>query len=201
MLIMAAQLNTHFIFSSSSAVYGKPKTQKVKENHLPRPVLPQGKQKKKAELLCVKASQTYEFPLTILRFFNVYGPGQKPTFLIPSIIQSAKRNKPLIMRHPDFRRDFLYIDDLIELIVKVVKRPPKEAKIYNVGSGKAVPIMKAVEILGKLMKRKIKWKTDGKKSTEVSSIYADTTSIRKFYKWRARTSLEKGLNLTLKAKD
>ena len=140
------------------------------------------------EELCKFYNQNYNVPITILRIFNLYGPGQQTGFVIPDIA-SQLGNEKIILKNPYPKRDFVYIDDVAEAIRKSLKRMSQG--VINIGSGKSYSIREVVEKITE--GRKIKFMQEGEKS----DIYADISKAGKILDWKPETSLEEGLKKIL----
>jgi len=125
------------IFASSREVYGNPRKTPVDENHITNPINIYGSTKLAGENLC-KAFQN-DIEITILRIANAYGPGDKGR-VIPLFITNALRNKDLQLYGGQQVLDFIFIDDLTRILIKVANKKKYACKTINIGTGKGTTI-------------------------------------------------------------
>lgn len=151
----------HFFLASTSAVYENATEFPSKESDLPTPSLLYSLGKKFCEELCASFHTNYELPYTILRFFNVYGPHQdclrkNPPF-IPYLVKSFLEEKqPLLHSNGKQRRDYIFIDDLLDFIVKLTSKPEVGlGKTYNICSGQTVSVEEIVQMTKDIMNSSI----------------------------------------------
>ena len=160
-------------------------------------------------------SKLYDIPTTGLRFFTVYGPMGRPDMAYFNFTNKLRNNENIeIFNFGNCQRDFTYIDDVIEGILKVIKMPPVKNKgadglpippyaIYNIGNGKPESLLKFVDILQQeLIKANVLPKDYDFESHkklvpmqpgDVPITYADTESFEKQFGYKPSTSLEEGL--------
>ncbi|MGB3573261.1 MAG: NAD-dependent epimerase/dehydratase family protein, partial [Phormidesmis sp.] len=149
----------HLVFASSSSVYGKnKKVPFATEDQVDHPVSLYAATKKANELMAHSYSHLYDLPTTGLRFFTVYGPWGRPDMAYFKFVDAIAQNRPIdVYNHGQMKRDFTYIDDVVEGIIRVMKKPqtkvtPAEAeaqgrettapyKIYNIGNHSPVTLM------------------------------------------------------------
>jgi GDP-4-dehydro-6-deoxy-D-mannose reductase len=118
----------------SAYLYGQPKEQPIREDHPLVPNNPYALSKALAEQACEFYTRIHGLSVTIVRPFNIYGPGQDVHFLIPSILRQVLEAGQIEVKDLAPKRDYLYIDDLIELFVATLNAPPGH-NIYNAGTG------------------------------------------------------------------
>ena len=155
-----------------------------------------------AKLLSTKLSQDlykkFNFPVTVLRFYLVYGPYQDANRVVPITILNALKDKKFNCSSGLQLRDFTYIEDVIEAIIKTLKSKKSSGQIINIGNGKPVSIKKVInkicELLnsGKPQFGKIKLRRD-----EIMKLYPSTIKAKKILNWKPRISLESGLKKTI----
>jgi nucleoside-diphosphate-sugar epimerase len=150
------------------------------------------KSKLEAERLCVEYSDQFDVPATILRFFNVYGTGQKEPFLIPYLIRCCLRGQSVVLKSPESKRDFVFIDDVVQAIVGSLD-VPAGFRIYNVGSGKPRPVVDLVRVLEAATGRPIAWTGAPEGSPVSDCFFADITRISEELGWHPHVDLEYGL--------
>lgn len=206
----------HLVFASSSSVYGtNNKIPFSVEDKVDEPVSLYAATKKSDELIAHAYAKLYNIPTTGLRFFTVYGPAGRPDMAYFGFTNSLKANQNIkIYNYGNCERDFTYIDDIVEGIYKVLWKSPERKdgldglpvapyKIYNIGNGKPVNLLKFVDILQKeLIKAEIlpndyDFETHkelvGMQPGDVQITYADTTSLEKDFGYKPSTSLEQGI--------
>lgn len=196
----------HFVFLSSGKVYGTPESLPIPENHRLAPTTVLGKAKKAAEdLLSFYADYSETKRFTILRIFNAYGPGQKPDFLIPTVLRQLE--KPEIeLGDTASRRDFVYLDDVVDAITTVLFNPrdpdagDARLRIFNVGSGSSHSPAEIVDLLGTIVGRELRVTVDRQRlrSGEADEERADVRRLTALG-WQPRVELKSGLELTWRA--
>jgi UDP-glucose 4-epimerase len=134
LLEVARRNNANFI-QVSSYVYGVPKYQPIDEKHQVKGYNPYASSKILSEELCKDYANYYQVPVTILRPFNIYGKNQSDQFLISKLINTSIKGTYADIYDLDAKRDYLWIGDFIDGIIKVVKKEKKGINIYNIGSG------------------------------------------------------------------
>ena len=169
-----------------------------KENALCKPKTKYAKSKLQTNEFLKKMYDKNNFPFTSLRLYQAYGPNQKNNRLIPFIIESCLKNKKFACSTGSQRRDFIYIDDLINLIFKIFKNKNARGKIYNVGFGKPVKVKKVIKNIVEILKSgqpqfgQIKMRKD-----EIKNLYPDIKKVKKEINWYPKVSLKKGLRKTI----
>ena len=142
-----------FIYSASSSCYGIPKQYPTKENASINPQYPYALTKRLGEELVMHFSKVYKLNATSLRFFNVYGPRARTTGTYGAVfgvfLAQKISNKPFtIVGNGKQTRDFTYVSDVVDAIIKVSKKKNLTSEIFNVGSGKTVSVNKITKLLG-----------------------------------------------------
>ncbi len=184
------------IFASASAVYGPQKTFPTKEDAPTAPISAYGVSKLAAEkyLHFFHVSSNLEYQ--VLRFSNVYGPGQTGKSgqgVIGIWLSRLARGEPLVLRGSgDTVRDFLYVDDAAEAIVAVVEQL-KGPDILNVGSGVGTSLREVIQTVKHLTKGDIRVSTEPPEVTDITISYLDTKKIRSLTSWRPSTPLQEGI--------
>jgi nucleoside-diphosphate-sugar epimerase len=149
----------HVIFASTSAVYENNDVFPCCEKDEIKPTLIYSLGKKFCEELCVSFNELYGLPYTILRFFNVYGPNhdclrKNPPFIAYLIREFMSDRQPLLHSNGDQKRDYIYIDDLLNFIDCLIQRlNVANKKTYNVSSGQNISVNDIVNIVKKYMKK------------------------------------------------
>jgi len=184
-----------FIYSASSSCYGIPKKYPTKENDKINPMYPYALTKKIAEDLIVHWSNVYKIPFISLRLFNVYGTRSRTSgtygAMFGVFLAQKLSNKPFtIVGSGKQTRDFTYVSDVIEALLKASKSKLKN-EILNVGSGRTVSILKIVKLL---RGNKVYIK---KRPGEPDCTFADISKIKKKLNWRPRIKIDSGIKLLL----
>lgn len=137
----------HFILGSTSSVYGKFAT--GDELSLPKPVSPYGVTKLAAEHLCQAYAAAFDLPLTVLRFFSVYGPRQRPDMAYNIFIRALLYNEPIsIFGNGEQLRSNTYIEDCIDGIMRSFEQPTRSVgEIFNIGGGEVVTVNQVLQML------------------------------------------------------
>lgn len=190
------------IIASTSHVYGKNKVPYF-ESYMPRPTRPYETSKACTDLIAQSYAETFNLPVLIPRFVNIYGPGDLNfDRLIPKTIKSVLSNKSPKMWGGDIVRDYLFIDDAIEAYLMLGKLDIKKVKggrVFNFGSDNVISvsnlIRKIIEISGKpLMVEKI----EDIRLGEIKSQYVSWRKANKLLGWTPKATLSDGLAKTIK---
>jgi nucleoside-diphosphate-sugar epimerase len=180
----------------SSYVYGTPESLPISESHPLHAFNPYSHTKIVAEDICRYYAEQFGIPITIVRPFNIYGPGQDSHFLIAKLIAQATDPNldqfTVLDSRP--RRDYLYLDDLIDLLLRSHK--PNVTATYNAGSGRSFSIEHIVSILNSFLatpKRLVSQEQE--RPSEVMDVVADISAAARL-NWRPAVTLEDGLRRT-----
>jgi len=202
----------NFIYASSSSVYGGNKNFPFKESdNVDHPVSLYAATKKSNEILSHSYSHLYKIPCTGLRFFTVYGPWGRPD-MAPMIFAKAILNEdPIdIFNYGDMQRDFTYIDDIIEALVRCCFKPaypdpdfkidnPEPDKswapyrIFNIGNGNPINLMRFIEILEDALGKKAIKKFKPIEPGDVIKTSSETAKLNSWINYKPNTSLEVGI--------
>lgn len=206
----------YLIFASSSSVYGENNTVPYNtEDKTDCPVSLYAATKKSNELLAYSYSKLYNIPITGLRFFTVYGPAGRPDMAYFSFTKKLiNKEKIKIFNYGNCKRDFTYIDDIVDGIYKVMtKRPDKKVgedglpiapySIYNIGNSKPVQLLDFINILSDELKKEklLPENFELEKYIELVSMqpgdvvetYADTSKLEEDFCYKPKTSIKIGL--------
>lgn len=199
------QQTKHLVFASSSSVYGaNSKVPFAISDNVDRPVSLYAATKKANELIAHTYSHLYSLPITGLRFFTVYGPWGRPDMAYFKFVKAIAQGKPIdVYNFGKMKRDFTYIDDVVEGIVRVMSKPPQanlEAatssaayKIYNIGNNKPVELMHFIEVIEKAMGKTAIKNLLPMQPGDVPCTYADVDDLIKDIGFKPTTSIEEGL--------
>lgn len=188
----------HLLFASSSSVYGNSKEIPFKETEqVDSPVSLYAATKKSNELMAYTYSHLYEFQITGLRFFTVYGPWGRPD-MAPILFANAISNgDPIkVFNNGNMLRDFTYVDDIIEGIINCLRyenaATPKY-EIFNIGNSKPVELLNFINLLEDGMGTKAQKEFLPMQPGDVKVTYADVTSLSNKTGYQPRVSLKEGL--------
>ncbi len=187
-----------FIFASSY-VYGPPQYLPIDEDHPMAPNNPYTRSKLIGEELCRGYHQDYGLNCTILRPFNIYGPGQDENFLIPSIIKQLHDGHTIQLKDPRPRRDFLFVSDVVDIYMKASESNLKGFEIINVGSGVSYSVKEIVDKLIDISKSQpmVEYSGESRKN-EVLETRADISKAKKLFDWEPQVDIDEGLRITYK---
>ena len=185
-------------YASSSSVYGLNKEQPFKTTHkTDTPISLYAATKKANELMAHTYSHLYGISTTGLRFFTVYGPYGRPD-MAPMLFANAILNDKEIkvFNHGDMSRDFTYIDDIVDGIIKVIDNPPKDSlyKIYNIGNNSPVQLLDFIKTLENSIGMEAKKNFLPMQDGDVVSTYADTNDLMKDFGYKPDTKLKDGID-------
>lgn len=184
-----------FVNFGSSSEYGF-KEKPMKEKDLLEPESFYAAAKASSSLLCQVFSKNYHKAIVTLRPFSVYGPYEEFRRFIPTIINDLIDNHPINLTAGSIRRDFIYIDDFIDLCVKLIgKEKVLSGKIFNVGSGREYSNLDVVKTLFKISKKNVPINIGAypKRVWDTQHWRADISNTKLLLRWRPKVSLENGL--------
>lgn len=202
----------HLVYASSSSVYGMNVNMPFSIHHnVDHPISLYAATKKANELMAHTYSHLYDLPTTGLRFFTVYGPWGRPDMALFLFTDAIMNNKPIkVFNNGEMKRDFTYIDDIVEGVVRLLNNPPKENsewdkvaadpgtsnapyKVYNIGNNKPVELMEFIgaieEKIGKVAIKEYLPLQDG----DVPMTYADVDNLIEDVGFRPDTSINLGI--------
>lgn len=213
LLEMARQTGCgHFLYASSSSVYGgNVRLPFSVHDNVDHPVSLYGATKKSNELLAHVYSHTYGLPTTGLRFFTVYGPWGRPDMAYFNFTKSILAGEPLaVFNHGDMSRDFTYIDDIIEGIVRLINHVPAPDpgwdrknpdpgtswapfRIYNIGNHKPVELLEFIGIIEKSLGKKATLDFQPMQICDVKATYAEIEDLTAAVGFYPETPLSEGI--------
>lgn len=186
-----------FIQVGSSMEYGHA-TSPQRENFKCKPISVYGKSKFLSTKYLLNLYNKQEFPVTVVRLYQVYGPYQDLNRLIPVVINFCKNNKDFPCSEGRQSRDFLYIDDLIDAIFLIFKNKKAKGEIFNIGSGKPLKIRNIIERIVDYYKSGTpKFGMIKLRKEEQIKIYPSISKANRILKWKPRTTFGKGLAKTI----
>ena len=196
MLELCRKNKARLIFTSSY-VYGNPSYLPIDEKHPIKAFNPYAQSKIIGENLCEIYSNNFDISVVVLRLFNVYGKGQSENFLIPSIIKQIKSEK-IVLNDLNPKRDYIYIDDLLDVYFKLINKEFSGFKLFNIGSGESVSIKKIISTIELKINKKFDIiSLDKIRKNEIKETKADISKISKYINWQPKISFKDGLHKIL----
>jgi UDP-glucuronate 4-epimerase len=199
----------HLVFASSSSVYGaNTKLPFSVRDNVDHPISLYAASKKANELMAHAYSHLYRIPATGLRFFTVYGPWGRPDMAMFIFAKAILAGEPIkLFNHGKMRRDFTYIDDVSQAVVRLIDRPPQGRpvapadpvtssapwKIYNVGNNRPEDLMHVVALLEKEFGRTAIKEMLPMQPGDVEATYADIAELERDIGFRPSTTIDEGV--------
>jgi UDP-glucuronate 4-epimerase len=202
----------HFVLASTSSVYGANKNIPFSVHHnVDHPISLYAATKKSAELIAHTYSALFEIPVTVLRFFTVYGPWGRPDMALFIFTKNILEEKPIdVYNYGKMKRDFTYIDDIVEGVVRVMKKIPQKNpnwdaiksdpatsfapyKIYNIGNNQPVELLKFIEVIEECLGKKAIKNFLPLQPGDVVETYADIDDLFRDTGFKPQTPIEVGI--------
>ena len=202
----------HLVFASSSSVYGANTRMPFSvHDNVDHPLSLYAATKKANELMAHSYSHLYGIPTTGLRFFTVYGPYGRPDMAYFSFTRAILAGQPIeVFNHGRMQRDFTYIDDIVEGVVRVLAQAPgadaawdaaapdpassrAPYRLYNIGNHSPVELLRFIELLEGLLGRKAEKRLLPMQAGDVVATYADVADLTRAVGFEPRTPIEVGL--------
>jgi UDP-glucuronate 4-epimerase len=200
----------HLVYASSSSVYGNnTKMPLSTSDNVDHPISLYAATKKSNELMAHTYSHLFGLPTTGLRFFTVYGPWGRPDMALFLFTKAILEDKPIkVFNYGEMVRDFTYIDDIVEGVIRVMDRPAKPNnknmddisasnlvpyKIYNIGNSSPVQLMEYISAIEKTLGKKAKKEFLPMQPGDVPRTEADVTDLVKDIRYKPTTKVEEGI--------
>ena len=202
----------HLIYASSSSVYGGNTKMPFSESQgVDHPVSLYAATKRSNELLAHSYSHIYSVPSTGLRFFTVYGPWGRPDMALFLFTKSILNKEPIkVFNNGEMTRDFTYIDDIVESIMRLLKKPPKSDKsfdtfspnpetswaphrIFNIGNSKPESLIDYIKAIEDNLGLKAKKELLPLQPGDVPATYSDCSSLESYINYKPNTSIKDGI--------
>ncbi|GAB4378152.1 MAG: NAD-dependent epimerase [Elainellaceae cyanobacterium] len=201
----------HLVFASSSSVYGaNPKVPFATSDNVDHPISLYAATKKADELIAHTYSHLYQIPITGLRFFTVYGEWGRPDMAYFKFVQAIEQGKPIdVYNFGKMKRDFTYVDDVIEGVVRVMHRPPEPIaaaadrpdaplsqapyKLYNIGNNRPVELLQFIQVIEQLLGKEATKNFLPMQPGDVPMTYADVDDLMRDVGFKPATSIEDGM--------
>ena len=192
----------HLVYASSSSVYGlNKKVPFSTDDNVDHPISLYAATKKSNELMAHTYSHLFKIPTTGLRFFTVYGPWGRPDMAMFLFTDAIVKNKPIkVFNYGKMERDFTYIDDIVEGVVRILEHPNKERiekndlyKVYNIGNNNSVKLLDFIKEI------EINLETEAEKNMlpiqpgDVERTWANVDDLIKDYDYKPNTSISHGV--------
>lgn len=191
----------HLVYASSSSVYGSNTKQPFStEDRTDSPISLYAATKKSNELMCQTYAHLYGLPITGLRFFTVYGPWGRPDMAYYKFADAISKGRPIqVYNNGEMKRDFTYVDDVIDGIEKIVTAAPLAAKrtpshvVYNLGNSRPEKLGDLIEIIEDCLGKRAEKILLPMQAGDVKSTYADIDSTAVDYGFSPKVSLREGI--------
>jgi len=202
----------HLVYASSSSVYGANTQMPFSVHHnVDHPLSLYAATKKANELMAHTYSHLYGLPTTGLRFFTVYGPWDRPDMALQKFAQAITKGETIkVFNYGNHRRDFTYIDDIVEGVIRILDRPappnpdwssekPDSAtssapwRVYNIGNNNPVNLMDYISALEEALGKEAKKEFLPIQPGDVPDTYADVTDLVKEFDYKPNTSVKDGI--------
>jgi UDP-glucuronate 4-epimerase len=188
----------HLVYASSSSVYGGNKRMPFSEtDNVDHPISVYAATKKANELMAHSYSHLHGQPATGLRFFTVYGPWGRPDMALFLFTRAILEGKPIqVFNHGRMQRDFTYIDDIAEGVLRVLDKPPAGPaphQLFNIGNHQPVELMQFIGLLEARLGRKAEKQLLPIQDGDVPATYADVSALEKWTGFRPTTAVAEGI--------
>lgn len=202
----------HLVYASSSSVYGANKAMPFSTHHnVDHPISLYAASKKSNELMAHTYSALYNIPTTGLRFFTVYGPYGRPDMALFIFTKAILEGTPInVYNHGKMRRDFTYVDDIVESITRLIAKPPlgnpewngmnpdpassfAPYRLFNIGNNNPVELTRFIEVIEEKLGRKAIRNNMEIQDGDVPETYADVEDLMRTVDFRPSTSIEDGV--------
>ena len=185
----------HLVYASSSSVYGlNNKTPFSENDKVDQPASLYAATKRSGELIAHTYSHLFNIPLTGIRFFTVYGPWVRPDMAPFIFTKSIIEEKPIsVFNFGNMKRDFTYVDDIVEGINRIMNMIPGNNKIYNIGNGEPISLMDFIHTLEDALGKKAILRYEPMQSGDVYMTWADCSALEHDTGFRPYTPLSDGI--------
>ncbi|MFA6957675.1 MAG: GDP-mannose 4,6-dehydratase [Thermoanaerobaculia bacterium] len=189
------------IQTSTSEVYGSAQVTPMSESHPLSAQSPYAATKIAADQLALSWFRSFELPVSIVRPFNTYGPGQSARAIIPTIITQALAGSSVRLGSVTPTRDFNYVDDTVSAFVAVSEAAAAVGEVFNVGTGVETSVGRIVELVSASLGKELTVITDEERvrpaGSEVNRLHADATKLRHICGWEPKVPVAEGITRTV----
>lgn len=206
------QNSPHLVYASSSSVYGNNRKQPFStDDSVDHPISLYAATKKANELMAHTYSHLYDLPTTGLRFFTVYGPWGRPDMALYKFTEAIQADRAIdVFNHGHLRRDFTYVDDIIESMRRILDRPPQRTAVslekelapgrsdapyvvYNIGNHQPVELSRFIESIENALGKKAKKNFLPMQPGDVAATFADVADLEAATGFKPQTSIDEGV--------
>jgi nucleoside-diphosphate-sugar epimerase len=185
--------SAHFVYLSSY-MYGNPESLPIPESAPVRVNNPYALSKKLAEDVSRFYADGYGLDVSILRLFNVYGPGQGVKFLVPFVVQQAMTSDRIHVKDLEPKRDYVYVTDVVRAIFEALRARPRGYGLYNIGSGSSYSVAQLIDSVQDTWRTDLPVSSDAERRVdEIMDTVADISEAGRRLGWKPQFSLEAGL--------
>jgi nucleoside-diphosphate-sugar epimerase len=189
----AVDAGTRVLLASSSSIYGDAAAYPTPEDTVPRPIAPYGITKLACEHLAHAYGTQLGLGVVTVRYFTIYGPRQRPDMALARIVACLAESRPFELHGDGAQsRSFTYVDDAVDATILALEQGAP-GDVFNVGGGEEVSMLEAIELLGKVARRRLELVAGPRRLGDQRRTAADTTRIREALGWTASTPFEEGL--------
>ncbi len=185
------------LLMSSSEVYGNPRYNPVDELHPLQPRSPYAASKLAAEHLAASYHASFGLPVTTVRGFNVYGPRQPERNLVPTLVRQALDGDEVLTGRLDSVRDYVYVTDAVDALLRLAGAPAAVGGTFNVGSGLGTTADDLIALLGKVMRKELRARSDPAlvrpRGLQAQRLIANPDAVCRHTGWRPKVPLDQGL--------
>jgi nucleoside-diphosphate-sugar epimerase len=181
------------VYASSSSVYGDAERYPTCETDRPQPVSPYGVTKLAAEHLCTLYARNFSVPTVSLRYFTVYGPGQRTDMAFTRFTRAAVQGKPISLYGTGEQvRDFTYVDDVVEANLLAAEADLEPGEIINISGGTNISVNGILNLLGELNGGPLTISKQPKVAGDVFQTGGENIKARELLSWRPQVSIQEG---------
>ncbi|MFL5001248.1 MAG: NAD-dependent epimerase/dehydratase family protein [Xanthobacteraceae bacterium] len=178
---------------ASTALFGTPKRLPVREDDAVEPNNPYALSKFLAERACAFYAAKFSIPVTVIRLVNIFGPGQRTEFLIPSVLDQVRRGERIRVKTLKPRRDFLFVDDAVAGLISAMVKAAGY-RVVNVGSGASYSVAEVIDTIQAAAGTRLPVSSDeDPRVNEIPEARADITRARKLLGWAPRLTFAQGI--------
>lgn len=183
-----------FVYASSSSLYGNAEGYPTSETALPKPVSPYGVSKLAAEHLCSLYASNFDVPTVSLRYFTVYGPGQRPDMAFTRFVKAAVLKEEIrIFGSGEQIRDFTYIDDIVNANVLAANGQTTPGEVYNVAGGTNISVNDVLKVVAEIHGEPLKVRYIDAVAGDVIRTGGDIAKIQRDLGWSPKVDIKEGL--------
>jgi UDP-glucuronate 4-epimerase len=182
------------VYASSSSVYGNALAYPVTEDDLPRPHSPYGVTKLAAEHLCTLYARNFGVPTVSLRYFTVYGPGQRPDMAFNRFIRAALAGRPIeVFGTGEQIRDFTFVEDVVEANLRAARRDVPPGSVFNVSGGTSISVNEVLDVLSDIAGRPLEVHRTDAVAGDVGRTGGSAERIGEALGWQPSVGIVDGL--------